>query len=676
MRLIFKRLITILFCLSYVFALFSCKNGNDNEHYHLFVEGKCECGEKDPTYVPSHVHEACPECGKCLVEDCKGDKCIGHEEIIEPLGIMIKIDGQTIGSFDKNKDLVISYKFNNTGIEYNAQEKENQYSSEFWINSNNFTNILDIYEKIEKYDINNKNEYVAPWVVDGLTEEQVTLEQRVTYGRYLEEHKFIILPIIETYNDLEVTIVGLNIDKEWADKAQGMTVQDYIEYKTHLEYDEYSYDIDNYKGLTFFDFVNEFGFTGTYEDLVNIIKNNKGNSIKIAIKNFINSTKDKNNFHREFDDYVFACLMILDTQLYKDICLFDYEKYNETVENFNYYSALIEKANIHSATLLTWETYYRDTLLGFEGLETEGSKGPLFTINTDDNCILEFWFNTYSTAFKIIKKDQNGNILNKFQSNLNELEIENIDMSSSEKEDLKTVFNLFFIYPGLLGDSIGEISNYKYSVLESFDEYNYEPKFSINIDYDNKKVTVLYKLSNRGIDRSYFPQYISATKLDEYLERNKSLVEQGATSQNGKPITYIEDKFDSNGINAFTKFKHYYNFIPAYNTIGYNKVVNPDNKFGYDYYEFFPGRCNTTDDINFLYYWLYEAFLYSEDDLKADNNEFGYVPKKPKLDFHFEIAIEYKLTQNGFEITIPGNSIKEENGEINQIILFPNYIID
>ena len=71
----------------------------------------------------------------------------------------------------KNKDLVISYKFNNTGIEYNAQAKENQYSSEFWINSNNFTNILDIYEKIEKYDINNKNEYVAPWVVDGLTEE-------------------------------------------------------------------------------------------------------------------------------------------------------------------------------------------------------------------------------------------------------------------------------------------------------------------------------------------------------------------------------------------------------------------------------------------------------------------------------------------------------------------------
>ena len=82
MRLIFKRLITILFTLSYVFALFSCKNGNDNEHYHLFVEGKCECGEKDPTYVPSHVHEACPECGKCTAEECDGiasEKCVGHE---------------------------------------------------------------------------------------------------------------------------------------------------------------------------------------------------------------------------------------------------------------------------------------------------------------------------------------------------------------------------------------------------------------------------------------------------------------------------------------------------------------------------------------------------------------------------------------------------------------------
>ena len=677
MKVLFKHLTIIIFSLLLMFTLFSCNQGNNNQHSHSFVEGKCECGEVDPNYNPPHIHDVCPLCGRCLSEDCKEEKCSGCVSILDPNKKEVKIDDLTIGFFEKNQDLVISYAFNKNGIEYTVQTKENQYSNETWVNMDNFTNSSDIYEKIKKYDVNNKKEYIAPWVADGLKEEEVTLEQRTTYGRYKLEHNIIAKPITDAYNALDAEMKGLNVAKEWADQAEGKSAQDYVAHKVNLAENDYQNLYKDFKGLTFIDYVDVFGFTGTYEDLVSIIQTGTSiSNIEYSIKALITNTKDKTKFGNDFDEYVFAVLIVLDSQLYKDICSFDYDKYNEVVKNYNYYNELIEKAKIHGSTLLTWETYYRDTLLGFEGLETEGSKGPLFTINTDDNCILEFWFNTYSTAFKIIKKDQNGNILNKFQSNLNELEIENIDMSSSEKEDLKTVFNLFFIYPGLLGDSIGEMSNYKYSVLESFDEYNYDPKFSINIDYDNKKVTVLYKLSNRGIDRSYFPQYISATKLNEYLERNKSLVEQGAISKNGKPITYIENTFDSYGINAFTKFKHYYNFIPAYNTIGYNKVVNPDNKFGYDYYEFFPGRCNTTDDINFLYYWLYEAFLYTEDDLKADNNEFGYVPKKPKIDFNFEIAIEYRLTPNGLEVIIPGNSIKEENGEINQIILFPNYIID
>ena len=38
-----------------------------DEHVHVFVDGICECGEKDPNYVPPHVHEfvdgVC-ECGE------------------------------------------------------------------------------------------------------------------------------------------------------------------------------------------------------------------------------------------------------------------------------------------------------------------------------------------------------------------------------------------------------------------------------------------------------------------------------------------------------------------------------------------------------------------------------------------------------------------------------------
>jgi hypothetical protein len=32
-------------------------------HEHNFVEGKCECGETDPSYIPPHVHEFIE--GKC-----------------------------------------------------------------------------------------------------------------------------------------------------------------------------------------------------------------------------------------------------------------------------------------------------------------------------------------------------------------------------------------------------------------------------------------------------------------------------------------------------------------------------------------------------------------------------------------------------------------------------------
>ena len=671
MKVLSKHLTIIVFSLLFMFTLFSCNQGNNNQHSHSFAEGKCECGEVDPNYNPPHIHDVCPLCGRCLSEDCKEEKCSGCVSILDPNKKEVKIDDLTIGFFEKNQDLVISYAFNKNGIEYTVQTKENQYSNETWVNMDNFTNSSDIYEKIKKYDVNNKKEYIAPWVADGLKEEEVTLEQRTTYGRYKLEHNIIAKPITDAYNALDAEMKGLNVAKEWADQAEGKSAQDYVAHKVNLAENEYQNLYKDFKGLTFIDYVDVFGFTGTYEDLVSIIQTGTSiSNIEYSIKALITNTKDKTKFGNDFDEYVFAVLIVLDSQLYKDICSFDYDKYNEVVKNYNYYNELIEKAKIHGSTLLTWETYYREVLLGFEGVETECVNGPLFTINTEDNCILEFWFNTYSTAFKVIKKDQNGNIINKLQSNLTELEIENLNISEKEKENLKTIFNLFTV--AVVNNSL---SNYEYSVQESFDEYNYyEPNFSINIDYDNKKVIILYTIKDRRIDYSYFPLYISAAKLDEFLERNKSLVEQGATSQNGKPITYIEDKLDSSGGTAFTRFKSYYKFIPAYNELYGKQVVNPDNQFGFDYYVFSSSRCSTSDDRDFLYYWLYEAFLYTEDELLADSNEFGYRVQDTK--FSIEIAIEYRLTSNGLEVIIPGNSIKEENQIFTKIILFPNYIID
>ena len=72
-----KRHLSILACLvlvlTFVFSLASCDVVNkilgktpETEHTHSFVEGKCECGETDPNYVPPHVHnfvEGECECG-------------------------------------------------------------------------------------------------------------------------------------------------------------------------------------------------------------------------------------------------------------------------------------------------------------------------------------------------------------------------------------------------------------------------------------------------------------------------------------------------------------------------------------------------------------------------------------------------------------------------------------
>ena len=38
------------------------------EHTHAYVEGKCECGESDPSYVPPHEHSFVD--GKC---ECGAD---------------------------------------------------------------------------------------------------------------------------------------------------------------------------------------------------------------------------------------------------------------------------------------------------------------------------------------------------------------------------------------------------------------------------------------------------------------------------------------------------------------------------------------------------------------------------------------------------------------------------
>ena len=61
-----KYLGIFIICLCTVITT-GCKNKCSNNHEHVFVEGKCECGEIDANYQPPHTHNyvegVCP-CGQ------------------------------------------------------------------------------------------------------------------------------------------------------------------------------------------------------------------------------------------------------------------------------------------------------------------------------------------------------------------------------------------------------------------------------------------------------------------------------------------------------------------------------------------------------------------------------------------------------------------------------------
>lgn len=550
----------------------------------------------------------------------------------------------------------------------------NKYSDDYWNQEvlEDFEYSADIYKRIKKYDYSS-SEYVAPWVEDGKKEEDLTLEERTTYGRYKIEHNIIVKPITDVYNELNDEIVKFEVAKEWADQAEGKTVQDYVLYKTALKESDYEKYYKEFDGETFLSYVKDFGFKGTFEELVEIVKTTASvNNIEIAIKNKIEDKKDQNDFASNFDAYTLAVLVVLDTAFYEQLCSFDYDEYNKKIENFAYYEELIAKANKHAEGLLEWKQYYQQTLLGFGGLATDYPNKPVLTVKTDDKCILEFWFNTYLTTFKLVKKDRLGNVLQTWNSNPDDADINNPanGYSYEIKSKQKTILNLSY---SVLNGQTDIYSNYDFSVSET-NIYNdaLTPNYAVNIDKENNKIIVWYKLEKRGIDYTYFPKYISATKMQEYLERNKALAEEGAMFSNGKPITNIEETVDSSKINCYTRLTNIYKLIPAYNVINGKQIPNQNNEFGYDYYEYSGVRSMSDIDRTFLYQWFYEGFKYTEDDLTSDNLEFGYEVNRSKP--KYEVAIEYSLSSNGLDVTIPGNSIKEdENYPLTYIDILPYF---
>ena len=91
-----KKLIFMILVVAFAFIFAACND--EQEHSHSFVDGSCECGEKDPNYVTPHTHSyssvvtapTCTEagyttftceCGDTYKED--GEAALGHTEVVD-----------------------------------------------------------------------------------------------------------------------------------------------------------------------------------------------------------------------------------------------------------------------------------------------------------------------------------------------------------------------------------------------------------------------------------------------------------------------------------------------------------------------------------------------------------------------------------------------------------------
>ena len=152
--------------------------------------------------------------------------------------------------------------------------------------------------------------------------------------------------------------------------------------------------------------------------------------------------------------------------------------------------------------------YYQQTLLGFGGLATDYPNKPVLTVKTDDKCILEFWFNTYLTTFKLVKKDRLGNVLQTWNSNPDDADINNPanGYSYEIKSKQKTILNLSY---SVLNGQTDIYSNYDFSVSET-NIYNdaLTPNYAVNIDKENIHSIIFRKIIIQSLIISFLTSFI------------------------------------------------------------------------------------------------------------------------------------------------------------------------
>lgn len=324
-----------------------------------------------------------------------------------------------------------------------------------------------------------------------------------------------------------------------------------------------------------------------------------------------------------------------DPSLYALISNYDKEKVAELEQKLADTQQIVADVDAKLAALPNWEEYLRDTLLG-------GYQKVL------ENDRYQLWFQVYNTHFKLVDKETGAEWLS---NPANEKNTQNVILSVNYSK---------------LGGTNGTFNNYKDSVANhdiNSPSDKLAPNFATYFDPTNNIIQVWYKMENRNIDMSYLPEKLSYEKFQELLQRNKDIAKTGAVDSTGKKIVDITK--DTNARETVYK-----KLLTLY---GLLKADDPQNTFGFDYYDMV-GYSNGLgySTLKDVYRWFYEWMGYTEEDLIADNAQFNLNNKKEKISI--QVAIEYRLTDDGLQVLIPGNSIIDsEEAPITTLDLLPYF---
>ena len=278
----------------------------------------------------------------------------------------------------------------------------------------------------------------------------------------------------------------------------------------------------------------------------------------------------------------------------------------------------------------------------------------------------DMYFDYKTTQFTLNQKDENGEVIESWTSNPS-----TFDESDGINKNQKSIFTITCVDGNKASTKTPiEYDSFTYSTNEDVDKA-IEPTYYVNVVKDSEgnpeKVLVYYTLEKKGIDATYLPSTISVPRMRELINRCNQLVKEYKENNNGEyaedssgiKITELGFMSEINGINPATGQPfptETINFYSRAIDTNYERVeVDINNNELPLEQQYFKLKKNLSEtSVGDCYRFFYEWCGYKLEELVIDTGVEKQIPTTPKIN----IALEYKLGENGLEVMVPGNSIK------------------